>query len=179
MPTDLLLVRSNKQDHSYDTVMRQETWPTIEIEIDMSEAKNSSKTPAINGYKIVIKFDVSLWKYDGSFQIIRTKEHVRLRSKAWEPLPIESLRVCPLQHVSPQVTKHLLERGKMFWACRHRKYVTYSGWDHDRGEFFVGRRSYNYPNMTNTTRTAEDQIHGRHRNVQNHESPFTYGKRTS
>ena len=66
------------------------------------------------------------WEFDGSF---RKKD--RLISVLWpaydeETVSIDSLAAWPLRLDSSNLEDRLLKRGKEFWTCRHKRFVSYN-----------------------------------------------------
>jgi hypothetical protein len=130
-----MLVRSKYADPSYDNAVKQESWPQTVINPISSKTKTGHKL--LPGLRVEISFEATLWNYDGSFQSERMQEQVNVFCGFGELIPLKSLRICPLRYLAKQMTTDLLQRGKVFWACRRRRYVTYNGWDYDRTEHFV------------------------------------------
>jgi hypothetical protein len=87
------------------------------------------------------------WEFDGNFQrrdvnltfsVVEEKVSdslpaSRLKVAAQESalrdaaIPIGDLQVFPLQFAPEDVVKQLRRRGRTFWSCRHRKFVSYEG----------------------------------------------------
>lgn len=78
-------------------------------------------------YKGPITLDLWSWQFNGSF----SKKGERW-SLAWpssapadEPIPISQLEIYPLQFASSEVVDRLNARGRIFWKCRHARFVAY------------------------------------------------------
>jgi hypothetical protein len=130
-----MLVRSKGGDSAYDRAIKQESWPTISVKPVQTKAKSGhSLLPRV---QVVVDFEASFWNFDGSFQNERVQEKLTAFCMAGESIPLTDLRLCPLRYTPKQTSINLLRRGRIFWACRKRKYITYNGWDYDSLEFFV------------------------------------------
>ncbi|KAJ0163707.1 hypothetical protein CTA2_2540 [Colletotrichum tanaceti] len=70
---------------------------------------------------------VEAWEFDGSFHKTASRwplEYAPVDS--WSgSFDITSLSVYPARFAKDSVVEGLRKRGKMFWACRHQKYVSY------------------------------------------------------
>lgn len=55
-------------------------------------------------------------------------------------LPITSLSIVPLFSLPSEKKESLVERGRMFWKCRRKRYISYEGWDFERLEHFVSNQ---------------------------------------
>ncbi|KAK1994919.1 ATPase [Colletotrichum falcatum] len=67
------------------------------------------------------------WGFDGSFHnttTIRRLDHGPVESLT-ENFDITTLPIYPARFAEKSIVKGLRERGKMFWSCRRRKYVSY------------------------------------------------------
>ena len=107
-----------------DQAFVQESWPKV--------SKNGLLVQAAN------------WSFDGSFSKVsqsvelifgesaRTEPRVKDETKA-----ITELGYYPIDYTSPQVRDRLYKVGREFWSCRHRKFVSYSGWDVNGEEWDV------------------------------------------
>jgi len=97
----------------------------------------AEEEPSKTVLEISISFKSVCWHFDGVFQNIEEKHKVTHKSENDDPFPISDLGIFPL-HLAPTATNEALaERGKMFWKCRHKKYVAYEGWDYERREQYV------------------------------------------
>jgi hypothetical protein len=71
-----------------------------------------------------LELDCWSWDFDGLFR----KEKSNL-SVPWpqdsDTVPISSLRVYPLRYDRSGLEERLRNRGKQFWACRKRNFVSY------------------------------------------------------
>jgi hypothetical protein len=68
----------------------------------------------------------SYWDFDGNFQENQHEINVEYDGAAVGPFPITDLSVYPLKYADEGIKAKLIARGKMFWACRERKYVYYT-----------------------------------------------------
>lgn len=70
---------------------------------------------------------VEAWEFDGSFHKAVSRwllDYAPVDSWS-ESFNITSLSVYPARFANKSVVEGLRGRGKMFWACRHQKYVSY------------------------------------------------------
>ncbi|KAL9564302.1 hypothetical protein ACKAV7_011493 [Fusarium commune] len=99
------------------------------------------------------------WSYDGTFKEIEDVLSITSPDLTHE-LKIESLSYYPQQFASADLSQLLLDRGKMFWQCRKRKYVSTSEIGGDGlqnsldSRFMIDMETYNGPG-TGKTLTAE------------------------
>ncbi|KAL3704303.1 hypothetical protein TMatcc_009994 [Talaromyces marneffei ATCC 18224] len=73
---------------------------------------------------------VSVWSYefDGAFYQKPTTLDIELDvASPHEEVELSSLKVTPLEYAMPDVRQKLEQRGKTNWACRKKKFISYSG----------------------------------------------------
>jgi hypothetical protein len=68
----------------------------------------------------------SYWDFDGNFQENQHEINVEYDGASTGPFPITDLNIYPLKYADEKLKAKLIARGKMFWACRERKYVYYT-----------------------------------------------------
>jgi hypothetical protein len=78
------------------------------------------------GFKdYALRLDCWSWEFDGSFR----KSHVEISIPWPDPdastVPISSLTAWPLRLDSSNLRQRLERRGREFWSCRHRRFVSY------------------------------------------------------
>jgi hypothetical protein len=75
---------------------------------------------------------VSVWSYefDGVFYQKPTTLEIELDvTDPREEVELRSLKIAPLEYALPDVREKLEHRGKTYWACRKKKFISYSGED--------------------------------------------------
>ena len=82
---------------------------------------------------------LSSWLYDGNFMKGTLQKYFSAVISAKE-LPITSLSIVPLFSLPSEKKESLVERGRMFWKCRRKRYISYEGWDFERLEHFVSNQ---------------------------------------
>ncbi|KAL2837239.1 P-loop containing nucleoside triphosphate hydrolase protein [Aspergillus pseudoustus] len=82
--------------------------------------------------RFVKSWEVSVWSYefDGAFHQKPSTVEIKLEvTKQDEEVALSSLEVTPLDYTSRELREKLERRGKTFWACRKKKFISYSGED--------------------------------------------------
>lgn len=69
---------------------------------------------------------VSSWSFDGTFRKSLTSIPLGVLPSHSKDFSIFDLPIYPIQFASDEVVKAIRNRGKMFWRCRFRNYVSYS-----------------------------------------------------
>lgn len=64
------------------------------------------------------------WTFDGRFR--KSREQILLKDipSLEEPFKIQELPLCPINFASEDVIEALRKRGRMFWKCRFKNYVS-------------------------------------------------------
>lgn len=64
------------------------------------------------------------WAFDGRFR--KTHEQIPLTNlpSLTKPFKIQELPLCPIRFASEDVIESLRKRGRMFWKCRFKNYVS-------------------------------------------------------
>ncbi|KAF3099631.1 hypothetical protein TWF102_002299 [Orbilia oligospora] len=121
MSPDDVIVRKDKMHRLQAYVV--ETWPSL----------NSHNH---------LRFWVWSWKFNGLLRRIDTDVVIDLEYvfKDIDMIQINQLAYYPLEYADPGSKRFLELRGLQFWRCRHRRFVSYSGWDADDNEQFVNVR---------------------------------------
>jgi hypothetical protein len=73
------------------------------------------------------KVDAWSYTYSGSFSKMSKKLSIKLPDDTKDTeIPIQDLSVFPLRFASLELRESLEQRGKTFWSCRYRKYISYA-----------------------------------------------------
>jgi hypothetical protein len=73
------------------------------------------------------ELDAWSYSYDGELYKVETTLNIQLHVDAsCTEIPIVNLGVFPLRFASRELREAIEQRGKIFWSCRHRKYVSYT-----------------------------------------------------
>ncbi|KAI1087940.1 hypothetical protein F5B19DRAFT_33422 [Rostrohypoxylon terebratum] len=145
--------QEESDDFSYNPINFQGgTYPRMEVlreaVIPINNPENTLKT--ISSREVIKQewnIDAWNWVFDGKFQrregiltfyIQASAEAVGIKStqsQATEPAskndsseyftPITELEVFPISHAPDELTQKLRKRGKTFWRCRNRRFVSY------------------------------------------------------
>jgi hypothetical protein len=94
--------------------------------------KPTYKYDAKRDDQFVKSWEVSVWSYEfnGAFHQKPSTLEIKLEvTKPDEEVALSSLEVTPLDYASPKLREKLERRGKTFWACRKKKFISYSGGD--------------------------------------------------
>ncbi|GKZ25936.1 hypothetical protein AbraIFM66951_002454 [Aspergillus brasiliensis] len=94
--------------------------------------KPTYKFDATEDDQFVKSWEVSVWSYefDGAFHQKPTILDIKLEvTKPDEEVALSSLEVTPLDYARPELREKLERRGNTFWACRKKKFISYSGGD--------------------------------------------------
>ena len=67
------------------------------------------------------------WAFDGNFVRRSSRLTIDRLPSMKKPFNIRELAVYPISFADPDLKKALRKRGEMFWQCRQRNYVCYSG----------------------------------------------------
>ncbi|KAJ5652596.1 hypothetical protein N7507_010022 [Penicillium longicatenatum] len=100
--------------------------------LDAFQATSWAKEKPINWSKTTRAWTVFAWRYefDGAFYQKTVDLEIELQSQdSSEEISLSSLRITPLEYATPVVRKKLENRGKTYWTCRKKKFVSYSGGD--------------------------------------------------
>lgn len=79
-------------------------------------------------YKRPITLDLWSWQFNGSFYRMHEDWSLAWPSSAPtdEPILISQLEIYPLRFASSEVVDRLKARGRIFWKCRHARFVAYT-----------------------------------------------------
>ncbi|KAI1300902.1 hypothetical protein F5Y03DRAFT_363254 [Xylaria venustula] len=135
IPGDVVVIRSPIGD-AYDICYEQTDWPSYTDRWNLNE-KSPGTSPQILNTQITCKF--SSWLFDGNFMKV-TQERTCQTDISAEGLQIKSLSMIPLSSLPSEIKESLLHRGRMYWKCRKKRYISYGGWDFDRLEHFDNSR---------------------------------------
>lgn len=136
-PGDVLVTRLHGQqaymatswaaeERTEDGAEEDEWSPPSQRQTRHSGQRNAHKT--IGGKTFTWRVNVWFWDFDGVFQ--RTADNVVLRmrlSGSDTPIRIDSLPYFPLEYADQKLHSLLERRGKIFWGCRLRKYISCGG----------------------------------------------------
>ena len=65
------------------------------------------------------------WTFDGFFQQEKTSIHVEWPYTTAQAISIRALKTYPLKYDTSGLEQRLKDRGRAFWSCRRRRYVSY------------------------------------------------------
>lgn len=65
-------------------------------------------------------------KFDGAFKRAQTEIKIEWPARSSREMPITSLSAYPLRFSDPSVKGRLVNRGRIFWKCRKRRFVSYT-----------------------------------------------------
>lgn len=75
--------------------------------------------------------DVTFWNFDGMFHKTSKEFAINVLSRdiksETEEFDITDLPLYPIRYASSEVVEALRQRGRMFWKCRFRNYVSLAG----------------------------------------------------
>lgn len=96
----------------------------------LTKPPNSEGIPPLRGdsrYKGSITLDLWSWQFNGSFYKRDENWSLTWPSSAPtdKPIPISQLEIYPLRFASSEVVDQLKARGRIFWKCRHARFVAY------------------------------------------------------
>ncbi|KAH7126025.1 ATPase [Dactylonectria macrodidyma] len=117
VPNEIVLSRSN----SSSVAQLEAFTPT-----DWLEGLNTDSQPAPST-QLYPSISVNHWVFDGNFQQESTILMIGQPPSMTEEFPIDQLLVYPMKYATHEVAAALRERGKMFWKCRHRNFIYFSG----------------------------------------------------
>jgi hypothetical protein len=91
-----------------------------------------------------LELTVRSWTFDGNYQrkdSSLTIPRSRFGNSKEALLSISSLPVLPFSYAEDCSREYLEHRGELFWKCRHRQFVSYSGLTADSKDFIVSALS--------------------------------------
>jgi hypothetical protein len=89
---------------------------------DSGQPSSRTRNP---GFKRII--DCVHWTFNGNFQRARETLVIDSFPSLEEPFDIRSLQFYPIKYAEDGLQDIIRTRGEMFWKCRFRNYVCYSG----------------------------------------------------
>ena len=128
-----MIAREKEKGSSFDRAYKMIIWPKKAQTWNMA-IKDPTDSKQDKSQTVTLTFKTHCWDYDGCFQkqtFLKTVTHV---APPGETVPIKDLEIFPLQYAEEGTRASLIARGKKFWDYRHRKYVSYDGWDVSREE---------------------------------------------
>ncbi|KAK1983518.1 ATPase [Colletotrichum cereale] len=144
---------------SKDEGLRLEQWRGVSA-IDWLKVNNSTA----QAFYATVK--ASLWEFHGSFQRVQLTLPIAELPTA-DPdgaFSIEDLPVYPMDYASNGTVEGLRKRGRMFWKCRHRNYVSSSRFSDDVIQassdfrFMVDFNTYNQMHSQSSDNAGKDDI---------------------
>ncbi|KAJ3576480.1 hypothetical protein NPX13_g3688 [Xylaria arbuscula] len=135
-PGDLVVFKS-PHGNIYDICMEITDWPSYEDKWTLSKEPHVKSTQSL---KTTITCSLSNWVFDGETFNKETARKPYPTVISEKNLPITSLPMVPFASLTSDEKEAILHRGKMFWKCRNRRYVSYKGWDFERTEHFDNSR---------------------------------------
>jgi len=129
-----LILDHDTRGPEFDQVRLQLTWPTVTYaRYKQGEGLLAAGVNLEMEKKIQCRVDISFqsqhWAYDGNFSCIQSQIGVTYTSEEGCHFPISKLSLYPLRYAKEGISDAIKARGKMFWKCRQRRYVEYSGID--------------------------------------------------
>ncbi|KAF8251016.1 hypothetical protein K440DRAFT_638849 [Wilcoxina mikolae CBS 423.85] len=141
--------------------VKVELWDLEESELDNTESGSvelgldSGEQELESAESGSVVLPCKPWFFNGLFHKVSREITVTL-SKSDKPCPITELEAYPLRFADPSVRAALLNRGKEFWKCRYRRYVSYDRWDAMREEHNIDTRfMIDYDSYRNMHPTAD------------------------
>jgi hypothetical protein len=83
--------------------------------------------PLPTGGSINAEIPASHWAFDGNFQRFNTCLSISCLPSMTEEFSINAMTVFPMDYCDNDIVDSLRRRGRMFWKCRRRKYVSARG----------------------------------------------------
>ena len=77
------------------------------------------------------------WVFDENFEQRSTEFSIGHLPSLTEKFPIRDLLIYPAQFANGDDVNAIRRRGKMFWKCRHRRYVCYKDTIQDGAHIMV------------------------------------------
>lgn len=103
--------------------MELESWPEYKYDLHVD-----AQGERLAGHPIyLITFLVRWWDYDGNFQVQDFTVKMEISPKEGEMLEVRKLDHYPLNFAGQDFKRMVETRGHMFWKCRVRRYVQYTG----------------------------------------------------
>ncbi|KAK8169000.1 hypothetical protein BKA80DRAFT_67493 [Phyllosticta citrichinensis] len=78
------------------------------------------------------------WEFDGKFRCHRLCIAFKYDAAKGKEFRIQSLPIFPLRFAEQGDITRLNARVRKLWECRHKKLISYSGWDFIQNDHFVG-----------------------------------------
>jgi hypothetical protein len=131
---------TSKEGHEFDQGSRLEMWPFINWEWGSKVRPRhlDPKHPLLEKpFRIAEKYNLKDLRFDGNFMKKDHTFHYYYSMDPHEKTQITSLPMFPMHFCPENLRQMYVARGLMFWACRRQKYVSYTGWDVTKREYFV------------------------------------------
>ncbi|KAH7131854.1 AAA family ATPase [Dendryphion nanum] len=94
----------------------------VTVDREQTIACFSESCPTVVNDQLVL--NCVFWQFDGTF-FKEKKEFRQTWPSESNDVAITDLSIYPLRYGKPDLEEKLRERGKIFWACRFRRYVSY------------------------------------------------------
>ncbi|KAK8251588.1 hypothetical protein IWZ00DRAFT_242865 [Phyllosticta capitalensis] len=138
IPEQTMLKRDHKMTDAYDLAFTQVSWPSEYIVKDVEESEGVNEPKQ----RITLILQGEFWEFDGKFYTDKRSVVLEHETTKGESFPIESLPLFPIQFGGKEKALKLKERGRKLWRCRHRKLMSYTGWDYTQNDHFVRPSTY-------------------------------------
>ncbi|KAK8216109.1 hypothetical protein IWZ01DRAFT_496099 [Phyllosticta capitalensis] len=136
IPGQTVLKRDHKTTDAYDLAFTQVSWPSEYIVKDVEESEGVNEPKQ----RITLILQGEFWEFDGKFYTDKRSVVLEHETTKGESFPIESLPLFPIQFGGKEKALKLKERGRKLWRCRHRKLMSYTGWDYTQNDHFENAR---------------------------------------
>jgi hypothetical protein len=125
-------VQQDIRGPEFSRVKKLLKWPEVtytwDVKKRLASRQNVDKKEEIK-CKVTINFHTEEWNYDGNFQSVQKDKQVAYICDEDSTFPITQLPLYPLRYAKQETRQSIKARGEMFWKCRLRRYVEYSGLD--------------------------------------------------
>lgn len=138
IPDEILLVRDREKGTPYDRAYTQKSWPSTKSKVPIGSkpgGRGRGKGKPGQGVAIQLTLPAACWEFDGFFQKKSETLTVQHEGEPGQLRSIQDLTVFPIRYAGPEVAEKLRKRGENFWRCRHREFVSYTGWDFSRTDY--------------------------------------------
>ncbi|KAF2112712.1 hypothetical protein BDV96DRAFT_580284 [Lophiotrema nucula] len=123
------LIHSDTRGPAFDTASKQTAWASIHTQWTTDASKKGGNVLDRQLCDVIIEMNTTCWSFNGDFWQDSGEEKVAKRFYKDDPLDISSFSCRPLQYAEADRTNSLRTRGQVFWRCRKKQYVEYTGLD--------------------------------------------------
>ncbi|KAJ9668738.1 hypothetical protein H2201_000982 [Coniosporium apollinis] len=129
MPGEIIIEKNGGGDEAYDKACLQASWLLKKV---TSQPVAGSEDEFTSATEII--FHAHTWKFDGHFSRAIEKKSIQ-SPVSHNTYLIRDMVAYPIRYAKEGTKERLLRRGKMFWDCRFRRYVSYCGWNYNHNEY--------------------------------------------